>query len=256
MNDSLNTVAESMNIWTSILVSAMSALWSKVGAFIPNLLAFLVILLVGYVVARLAGAVVRKLMNAIKIDQFSQRIGIKDVLDRANIGVTVSGILSGIVFWLLMLTFMVSATESLGLPRVSSTIDSFVLYLPKVLGAAFILMTGLFIAQFVRDLITSGAEGFGLEFADPLGKVAYGLLVIIFVTLSIGQLELETGILNDVIVIALMSVGAAGAIAFGLGSKYIASNILAGTYVRELFREGDRVAIGNLSGVVSQVTAV
>ena len=146
---------DSVNVWGSTLVSAMSALWTKIAAFVPNLLAFIIILLLGYLVARLVSTLLRKLMRAIKIDGFSQRIGIRGALDRANIDTDVSGILTSIVFWLLMLMFMVSATESLGLPRVSATIDNFVLYLPKVLGAIFILMVGLFIAQFVRDLVTS-----------------------------------------------------------------------------------------------------
>lgn len=256
MNDTIDTAVDSVNIWTATFIDAMSALWIKVAAFVPNLLAFLVILVVGYLIAKLTAAAIRRLMTALKIDQFSQRVGIRAVLDRANVKPDVSAILSGIVFWLLMLTFMVSATESLGLPRVSSTIDTFVLYLPKVLGAAFILMIGMFIAQFVRDLIVSGAEGFGVDFAGPLGTAAYGLLVIVVVTLAIGQLELETDILNQVIAILLMSAGAAAAIAFGFGSKNVAGNILAGTYVRELYQQGDQVTIGDVSGEIVQVTAV
>lgn len=256
MEASMDTAAETVNIWSATLLDAMSALWSKVAAFIPNFFAFIVILVVGYIIAKLVATLVRKLLAVIKIDKFSQRIGVRGVLDRANVTHEVSGILSGIVFWLLMLTFLVSATETLGLQRVSSTIDNFVLYLPKVLGAAFILMVGLFIAQFVRDLVTSGAEGLGIDLAGPLGNAAYGLLVIVVVSLSIGQLEMETEILNQVISILLISLGAAAALAFGFGSRVIAGNVLAGTYVRELYQEGDQVTIGEHRGTVVQVNAV
>lgn len=252
----MTDTVQSLNLWGTTLLNAMTALWSKVAAFVPNLLAFFVILLIGYLIARLLGTLTRRLLAAIRVDEFSERVGVRAVLDRANIRLELSVMLSRLVFWLLMLTFLVSATETLGLPRVSATIDSVVQYLPKVLGAVFILLIGLFIAQFVRALIVGGAESLGIESAGGLGGAAYGLLVIIVVTLAIGQLELETEILNQVIAILLISLGGAAALAFGLGSKVVAGNILAGTYARELYREGDRLVIGAVRGTVTQVTAL
>ena len=254
--ENVSGTVDSINLWGTTLLNAMTALWSKVAAFIPNLLAFFVILVIGYLVARLLASVMRRVLEAIHIDRFSQRVGVRSVLDGANIQAEVSTMLSRLVFWLLMLTFLVSATETLGLPRVSSTIDGFVQYLPKVLGAVFILLVGLFIAQFVRGIIVGGSESLGLESAGTLGAAAYGLLVIIVGTLAIGQLELETEILNQVIAIVLISLGGAAALAFGLGSKLVAGNILAGTYARELYREGDDLVIGDVRGTVTQVTAV
>lgn len=247
---------QSLNVWGVTLVNAMSALWTKVAGFVPNFLAFLVILLVGYFISKLVAAVVHKLLKAVKVDKFSERIGVQGVLFRANVETEVSLIFKSIIFWLLMLTFIVSGTESLGLSRVSATIDSFVLYLPKVLGAAFILMIGLFIAQFVRDLVVSGAEGFGIDFAGSLGSAVYGLLIIIVVTLAVGQLELETAILNQVISIVLISVGAAAALAFGIGSREVAGSILAGSYIRELYREGEKITVDEVTGKVTRITAI
>ncbi|MFT7244092.1 MAG: small-conductance mechanosensitive channel [Candidatus Azotimanducaceae bacterium] len=252
----MDNAIDKANMWSASLIDAVGILWIRILDFVPNLLAFLVILLIGYVVSHLLASAAQRAMGVMKIDAFSERIGIGHVLRRANVQQEMSKILSRIIFWLLMLTFLVSATESLGLPRVSSTIDSFVLYIPKVLGAAFILMIGLFIAQFFRDLVTSGAESIGSEFAGPLGSAAYGLLVIIVASLAIGQLEIETDLLNMVVSIGLISLGAAAALGFGLGSREVASNILSGSYVRDLLREGDEVSIGSIRGTVSQITAV
>jgi len=254
--EKLDGTVETLNVWTMTIVEAMSALWIKLAEFVPNLLAFLVILIVGYGISKMISALTRRALRAVKLDAFSERIGVSAVLRRANVQKESSLILSSIVFWLIMLTFLVSATESLGLSRVSATIDVFVLYLPKVLGAAFIMMVGLFIAQFVRDLIVSGAEGIGSDFAGPLGSAAYGLMVVIVVILAVGQLELETELLSVVISIALLSFGAAAAIGFGFGSRDIASNLLAGNYLRDMLREGDRISVAGQTGVVHQVSAV
>jgi len=251
-----NVAVDSVNIWTAAIVEAMLTLWARVTDFFPNLVAFVVILLVGYLVSTLISKITLRALKVLKLDAFSERIGVAPVLKRANVQQDTSLIISRVIFWLISLTFLVSATESLGLTRVSSTIDSFVLYIPKVLGAAFILMIGLFIAQFIRDLIISGAEGFGSNLAAPLGSACYGLLVIIVVTLSVGQLDLETDLLSHVISIALLSIGAAVAIAFGIGSREIAGNVLAGNYVREMFKEGDNITTGDQTGVVNQITSV
>ncbi|MFT4798800.1 MAG: small-conductance mechanosensitive channel [Candidatus Azotimanducaceae bacterium] len=251
-----NVAVDSVSNWTTAIVEAMTTLWLRVSDFFPNLLAFVVILLVGYLVSTLVSKITLRALKALKIDSFSERVGVAPVLKRANVQQETSLLISKVIFWLIALTFLVSATESLGLTRVSATIDSFVLYIPKVLGAAFILMIGLFIAQFIRDLIISGAEGFSSNLAVPLGSACYGLLVIIVVTLAVGQLDLETDLLSHVISIALLSVGAAVAIAFGIGSREIAGNVLAGNYVREMFKEGDNITTGGQTGVVNQITSV
>jgi small-conductance mechanosensitive channel len=254
--DQLKETANSAGIWSTSLVEALAALWVKVAEFVPNLVAFLVILIIGYAISRLVQSGVRRALRVAKIDAFSERLGISSVLRRANIQQETSFIISKIFFWLLMLTFLVSATESLGLPRVSSNLDNFVRYIPKVLGAAFILMVGLFIAQFVRDLVVRGAEGIGSEFAGPLGTASHGLLVIVVMSLVIGQLEIETELLNVVISIGLLSLGTAAALAFGLGSKEVAANVLAGSYVRNMYHDGDDVTIMSVRGKISHITAV
>ncbi len=74
----------------------------------------------------------------------------------------------------MLLVFFVSAAESLGLERVSATLDVLALYLPKVFGAALILLAGMLLAQLVNGLVRGAAEGVGLDYAGGLGRVAQG----------------------------------------------------------------------------------
>lgn len=247
---------ESINVWGETLLSAMTTLWSKIAGFVPNLLAFIVILIIGYLVSRLIASILKRLLTTINFERFAESTGIAASLARANIASNTSTILARLVFWLLMLTFGVSATEALGLARVSSTLDSLVLYLPKVLGAVFILMAGLFVAQLARNVVNTGAAGLNIEHPAPLANSIYVLVLVIVASLAIGQLELETGMLNQVISILLITAGAAAALAFGFGSRSVAAHILAGSYVRELYREGDTIRIGEISGTLVRVTPV
>ncbi|RRV27573.1 mechanosensitive ion channel family protein [Pseudomonas sp. o96-267] len=242
--------------WTQSLISAMTALWTKVAGFIPNLFVALVLVLLGFVVAKLLDTLLSKLLGKVGLDRLMTGTGLTKLLARVGIHAPVSALVGKIVYWFVLLIFLVSAAESLGLQRVSATLDVLALYLPKVFGAALVLLAGVLLAQLVSSLVRGAAEGVGLEYANGLGRVAQGLVIIISISVAIGQLEIKTDLLNNVIAIVLISVGLAVALALGLGSRDIASQILAGIYVRELYQVGQQVQVGEVEGQIEEIGTV
>ncbi|MFV9657428.1 MULTISPECIES: mechanosensitive ion channel family protein [Pseudomonadaceae] len=242
--------------WTQSLISAMTALWTKVAGFIPNLFVALVLVLLGFVVAKLLDTLLSKLLGKVGLDRLMMGTGLTKLLARVGIHASVSTLIGKIVYWFVLLIFLVSAAESLGLQRVSATLDVLALYLPKVFGAALVLLAGVLLAQLVSSLVRGAAEGVGLEYANGLGRVAQGLVIIISISVAIGQLEVKTDLLNNVIAIVLISVGLAVALALGLGSRDIASQILAGIYVRELYQVGQQVQVGEVEGQIEEIGTV
>src|SRR5471032_1796360 len=224
-----------LDLWTQSLVTAMTALWTKVANFIPNLFGALVVVLLGFVVAKLLDTLLSKLLG------------------RAGLQVPISTLIGKIVYWFILLIFLVSAAESLGLERVSATLDMLALYLPKVFGAALVLLVGVLLAQLANGLVRGAAEGVGLDYAAGLGRIAQGLVIIISISVAISQLEVKTDLLNHVIVIVLITVGLAVALAMGLGSREIAGQILAGIYVRELYQVGQQVRVGEVEGQIEEM---
>ena len=235
------------------IMSPMTALWTKVVGYIPNLLSAVFIIVVGYFVARFVRFVLAQFLGKVGVDKLSEKAGLADIL--ANIGVMSqpSQLIGVVGFWLIMLTFMVSAADALGLPRVSATIDDFVLYLPKVIGAAFVVLVGLFLAKFMRNAVQGLGDTMNLSYARGLALAVYSLLIIVVVSLAIGQLDIETELLNFAVSILLLSVGAAVALSLGLGTRDIAANIIAGVYARELFKAGSNIEIDDVKGKVVEV---
>ncbi len=242
--------------WTQSLVSAMTALWTKVAGFIPNLFVALILVLLGFVVAKLLDTLLSKLLGKVGLDRLMAGTGLTKLLSRAGIQVPVSTLIGKIVYWFILLIFLVSAAESLGLERVSATLDVLALYLPKVFGAALVLLAGVLLAQLLSGLVRSAAEGVGLDYANGLGRIAQGLVIIISISVAIGQLEVKTDLLNNVIAIVLISVGLAVALALGLGSRDIVGQILAGIYVRELYQVGQQVKVGDVEGQIEEIGTV
>ena len=120
-------------------------------------------------------------------------------------------------------------------------------------GPGRFLLVGILLAQLVNGLVRGAAESVGLEYSAGLGRIAQGLVIIIIISVAIGQLEVKTELLNYVIAIALISIGLAVALAFGLGSRELVSQILAGIYVRELYEVGQRVRIEELEGSIEEI---
>ncbi len=239
--------------WSQSFLGAMSALWQPVAAFIPRLFGALLLVAIGFVVAKLLDTLLSKVLAKIGLDRLVAGTGATKLLGRAGIRMPISVLLGKIVYWFVLLIFLVSAAESLGLARVSATLDMLALYVPKVFGAGLILLVGILLAQLVNGLVRGAAESVGLEYSAGLGRIAQGLVIIIIISVAIGQLEVKTELLNYVIAIALISIGLAVALAFGLGSRELVSQILAGIYVRELYEVGQRVRIEELEGSIEEI---
>ena len=245
-----------LDTWSQSFVAAMTTMWTKVASFIPDLVAAIVIVVLGFLVAKLIDAVLSKGLAKLGLDRLLAGVGVNKLLARSGITIAPSALIGKVVYWFIVLTFLISAAESLGLARVSSTLDAFVLYLPKVFGAALILLAGLLLSHFVNGGVRGAGESIGIDYAAGLGRLAQGLLVIITASLVIGQLQIETDLLNTVVAIVLVSFGAAAAIALGLGSKTIVTQILAGIYIRELYEVGDRIRMGDEEGVIDEIGTV
>ena len=241
--------------WSQNFLGAMTALWTPIAAFIPRLFGALLVVALGFVVAKVLDTLLSKVLAKIGLDRVVAGTGVTKLLGRGGIRIPVSALLGKIVYWFVLLIFLVSAAESLGLARVSATLDMLALYVPKVFGAGLILLVGILLAQVVNGLVRGAAEGVGLEYASGLGRIAQGLVIIIIISVAIGQLEVKTELLNYVIAIALISVGLAVALALGLGSRSLVSQILAGIYVRELYEVGQRISVEHmqLEGSIEEI---
>ncbi|HHW1919288.1 TPA: mechanosensitive ion channel family protein [Pseudomonas aeruginosa] len=243
------------DIWTQSLLTAMNTLWGKLAGFIPNLLGALVVVLLGFVIAKLLDALLSKLLAKLGLDRLMGGTGLTKLLARVGIQVPVSTLVGKIVYWFVLLVFLVSAAESLGLQRVSATLDVLALYLPKVFGAALVLIVGVLLAQLVNSVVRGAADGVGLEYANGLGRIAQWLVIIISISVAVGQLEVKTDLLNYIIAIVLITVGLAAALALGLGSQ-VAGQIIAGIYVRELYQVGQQVKVGDVEGTIEEIGTV
>src|SRR5437868_14157656 len=135
------------------IVSALANALDLLLTFIPKLLGFLVILLVGYLIAAAVSRAVTFLLRKIGFDNMSNRIGLTRIEQRMGVRLDPAGVLGKIVFWFLFLVFLVPATDALGIPTVSAVLSGLLAYIPNVFVAILVLFLGTLAATFVADIV-------------------------------------------------------------------------------------------------------
>ncbi len=248
MNEVFNLEA-----WRQVSVSSLSELGRTLASFLPNLVGAIAILGIGWIIAKLVEVVSHRTLDRLGLNRSSQKLGIARTLQSAGIVRSASQVIGRLLYWLLMLTFVLTAFETLGLTAVTKTIDRLIAYLPNVIGAAFILLVGLLVARFVGQLVSSGAAAANLSFPRQLGSAASGVVIMMVAILAVEQLGIGTQVLVSAITAVIAALTAGFALAFALGSRDVVRGILAGHYLRQLLAEGQRLEIEGRSGTLQRV---
>jgi hypothetical protein len=210
----LETVVASDIVRTSLLT-----LWGKVAGFIPQLVAALVVFLVGWLIAVLLGKLAWHIIKIIKFDRGLEAIGFKKVWERSGYKLNSPFFFYELVKWFFIVVFLMAATDILGLVEVTAFLRSVVSYLPNVIVAALVLLIGVLVAKFLEGLVRGSVKAAQLVSANFLGSLTKWAVVIFSLLVALSQLRVA----DEIIRIVVMGIVAAGAIAlglsFGLGGK-------------------------------------
>ena len=242
--------------WQQVIVNSFSELGATLAGFLPQLVGMLVILGGGWVVSRVVGAIFARLLVRLGLDAAAQRLGLGEALEKAGFRAGASALVGRVLFWVLMLTFVLSAFETLGLEAVTATIDRAIAYLPRLIAAALIVIAGLLLSRLAHNVVRSAAATAGVALADQLGVAAQGVVVVLVGVLTVEQLGVDTALLSSVIT-ALAAAGSFGlALAFALGSRDLVRGLLAGQYLRQTLEVGQEVEAAGRRGRVERIGSI
>jgi hypothetical protein len=245
-----------LETWREILVRAFSELGTTIAGFVPSLVGALLILGLGWALSRALEAVAARALRTVGLDAAATRLGITELLARAEIRLAFSRIVAKLLFWLVMLTFLLSSVETLGLSAVTATIDRMIAFIPNVIGAALITVIGLLLGRFVSTLISSGAAAAGLPSAPRLGFMAQVVIGGLVIVTAVEQLGVATEVLVLPFTVLLGVAGLAVGLAFALGARPVVTHILAGHFLKQSLPRDGSIEIDGQRGLVERVGAV
>jgi len=212
--------------WSVIVIEPVKAMLVRAAAFLPTLIGILVILVIGWIVAAVLKNVVVKLLKIIQFDTASEKSGLSDVLRKGGIKNTLSELIGGLIYWIVMLLVFMAALNALGMTVVASLLDKVILYIPNVIAAIFIITLGIFFASVIGSIVMTASMNAGIKQSKLLSQVTQTVIVIFAAIMTLEQLNIATAILSTTVTILLGAIGLAVAIAVGLGSKDIAGKLM------------------------------
>ncbi len=215
-----------MQYQLDIFINSLNQFWLDLVHFLPKLLAVIVILFFGWLLAKLARAAVKRTLELMQFDKFAQKSGLEAFINHGNLSLSLSGIISHVVYWLVILMFIITGSNMLGLNEVSLLMQQLASYLPHIIVAILVLIFGTLLARFVNRLVFAWLYGIKFERALEIStSVEYGIQILaIFVALE--QLGIGTQLINSLFIIVFGALFLALAIAFGLGGKDWAAKVI------------------------------
>jgi len=203
----------------NIFISSFHGVIGQLADFLPKLLAALVLLFLGWIIAKLVRGGVRRLLALAHFDQLSEKTGVEEFLKHGDMLITFSGIISEVCYWLVLLIVLVTVSSSLGLTAVADLFNRVALYLPNIIVAVLIVIFGTLLARFINRMVFAWLRNLGVEGALTISTIAeYGVQIFaVFVALE--QLAIGTQLLTTAFAILFGALCLALALAFGLGGR-------------------------------------
>lgn len=197
----------------------------RVGGIALGALKVIIVLLIGWIIAKVIKGAVIKVLKTVKVDALSERINLNNLLLKGGITSTVSELLGIICYWIIMLVAFLVAVNAVGLTESAALLEKVVLYVPHVIAAIFILIVGLFFAAMLNNTVRTAANNAGIAQSPLLGKIVQIIVIAFTVAISLEQLKIATltihSTISIIIAVVLGSLGLGFALAFGLGCKGI-----------------------------------
>jgi hypothetical protein len=198
----------------------------QVAAFLPRLLLALVVLAVGWLLAKAARFAVERALRAMNFTVLTERAGTDNFLHQAGMRGDTTALFGLVAFWLVVLATLMIAFNGLGLTYITDLLGRVVWFTPKLLVAMLVVVFGSYCARFVGGAVQSYCEDAQIPDADLLGRIARYLIVIFVVMIALGQVEVGGDIVQRTFLIILGGLVLALALAFGLGGKEWAAAML------------------------------
>jgi small-conductance mechanosensitive channel len=237
------------------LLESFRHLLDSVIATAPKIAVGILLAIGALVAAKLVEILLRALLTRVRFDSLIEKAGVDKALHRIGLRQQLNLFIPRLVYFLVIFLLSQTASDALGLTAVSNAIGAFFSYLPNIIAALLLMVLGSTVAQFAGDMVTESAQSSGVDFAPSLGKLVSGLIVFVVVMMAIAQLKIDTGMVRIVTSFILGGAALAFGLSFGLGTRDLVRNLVAGFYARKFLEVGKRVEVAGQQGALTAIMA-
>jgi hypothetical protein len=231
----------SISDWGTAIMASLTEAMALFFSAIPKVIGFLVIILLGWLIASLIEKGVAALLRAIHFNDLSDRSGFAGFVRNMGADTDSAGMIGLVVKWFIRLIALVVAFDALGLPAVSDVLRQLLLWLPNVIVALMVLVIGGLAARALSNLVRGATAEGGLGNPDLLAKVAHTLVWAFAIVVAVNQIGIATELVNTLFMAFVGAIALALGLSFGLGGRDTANEIVRNWYGRARLNS-DRIA--------------
>jgi len=233
------------------VASSGAAIMEAVVTYLPSILGALLLLLAGWVIARLLRAVT--IRSVLLLDTLLSRMIKTAGVERLRMARS-STVLGAIVFWVVLLFFVTAATHVLGLQSFTQWLARLLDYLPTLAAGVLIVVAGYILSRFLADLVQATAVRLSPQQRTALARITQGVVLVAAILVGADQIGIKvTFIAIFAAAVAAAAVGGV-TIAVSLGARDYVSNLIGAHYMRQAFEVGQRIRVAGHEGRILEVT--
>jgi hypothetical protein len=233
-------------VWRSAITDSFNKFFSKVITFVPNLLAMITILIIGFLIAWIVKIVLLRFLKAVQFDKVSERWGLAHILSKGGMTYSPANLLSGFFYWVIVLITLILGVNALEVAATQNFIARFFNYLPNLFAAVIILAIGYLIAIFLSQAALIAAVNAQIDSAGLLSRVVRWFIIILSLTMALYQLGIAESIIIVAFTVIFGGIVLALAIAFGWGGRELAKDFLEKLYKRGEKKEEEKDHISHI----------
>lgn len=239
--------------WTATLTESVRRVAIQILEHLPEVLGAIVLLLVGWGVAQLFRYTTKKIAEKTVLRLARTRPMDTRIQQPLSYSAAPT-IASRIVFWVVLLFFVLAASEVLELELISALLSGITAYIPRLLAGLLILFLGLWFAEVTRAVLSRASKKIGIEQSDVLGRLGQVLVLLVVFSVAAGQIGIDNTLLVALVAIFFGVMLGAIALAFSFGAKTMIANLLAAQSIVQTYNTGDTIRIGDVEGKILRIT--
>jgi len=194
--------------------------------FIPTLLGIILLIIVGWLIAVVLARLIERAIDFLGIDKLLRKAKVDTYFERVGLKLHSGRFLGQIVYWIIILVLIFVVSDTLGLFALSEFLHSAISYIPNLVAAVFILIIAAVIADFVKKAAKTSAMSANIVSAKLLGTLGWWAVMIFGLITALKQLGVDTALIDIAIQGIIIGGALAFGLAFGLGGKNYAEQIL------------------------------
>ena len=218
--------------WGAAMMTSLTAALSLFLAAIPRIIGFLLILIIGWFISGLLATGVAALLRAVRFNDLAQSSGFSGFVRNMGVRKDPAGLLADVAKWFVRLIVLVVAFDALGLPAVSAVLQQFLLWIPNLVVAVVVLVIAGLAANALSNLVRGATAQAGFDNPDMLATIARVAVWAFGIVVAVNQIGVAQELVNTLFMGFIGALALAAGLAFGLGGRETAGQIVDNWYRR------------------------